>query len=422
LVVTAVCLLAAAAVLFLPGVSEDPTAIDATELDTTAVNRIVQSVAGQLQAGQAEPALPDDHLTSPYALVTPAGELIAQTAGSDYITMNYAIHNRSTIVDVPGDDGALLARLVFTNDTQALVDAALWRTRGIALAGIAACLLMVLVVLHTVERLFLKPFVNMAAAARHIAAGDLDTALAMDNANAMGPFTEAVDLLRSELQAARGREAAAEKGKKELVASLSHDIKTPLASIQATAELMQAQAAEQRQRDQLDVIIAKANQITSLTNDLFQTALEDLEQLAVTPCELPSPQLAAAITAADYQQRITRLDIPECLVRVDLLRFSQITDNILGNSYKYAATPIEVTAAIEDSMLVINFQDSGPGVAPESLPLLTSKYYRGTNSADKPGAGLGLYLAHYFATRMAGTLECQNITPGFRVTLTLPLA
>jgi signal transduction histidine kinase len=410
----ALCLAAALVVLFWPQPAQEG------QLDVVALNDTVQQVAeslGEIDAGSGLPAGPGG---APYAVFSPAGELIAQSPGSSYSSLNDAVRDRATIVDAM-QGSEVVAKVAIANDWQGQLDAATTQVKAAAVAAIAVCLLLVLLVLAFIHRRLLKPLAGMQDTARRIAANDLDVPLAMGRDNSLGAFTESLDLLRSSLATARAREVAAEKGKKELVASLSHDIKTPLASIQATAELMQAQAAEQRQRDQLDVIIAKANQITGLTNDLFQATLEDLEQLEVAPRELPSPQLAAAIAAADYEQRITHLDIPQCLVCADPLRFSQIADNILGNSYKYAATPIQVVAVIEASMLVISFQDSGPGAPPESLAVLTHKYHRGANAADKPGAGLGLYLAHYFATRMAGTLECQNTNPGFSVTVTLPL-
>ena len=83
-----------------------------------------------------------------------------------------------------------------------------------------------------------KPFKKLQSFAVNVARGNLDIPLKMDKNNPFGAFTESFDIMREELAAARQSEYAANRSKKELVASLSHDIKTPVASIKAVSELM----------------------------------------------------------------------------------------------------------------------------------------------------------------------------------------
>jgi signal transduction histidine kinase len=78
------------------------------------------------------------------------------------------------------------------------------------------------------------------------------------------------------------------------------------------------------------------------------------------------------------------------------------------NSYKYADTDIELSTSLSGDYLLIEIRDFGPGVKQEELPLLKEKYKRGSNSSDKDGAGLGLYLTEYFLTEMGGKLEISN--------------
>ena len=79
-------------------------------------------------------------------------------------------------------------------------------------------------------------------------------------------------------------------------------------------------------------------------------------------------------------------------------------DNIIGNSYKYADTDIEVSGRFDGDCLAVTVRDFGPGVASEELSLLCEKFYRAGNATGKSGSGLGLYLSRYFIEQMGGTL------------------
>ena len=92
--------------------------------------------------------------------------------------------------------------------------------------------------LFFIYRLLIKPLKEMESVAGEIAKGNLDAQLPMHKWNAYGSFTESFDLMREELKASKEREQEAEKAKREMVAELSHDLKTPVATIKATCEVM----------------------------------------------------------------------------------------------------------------------------------------------------------------------------------------
>ena len=113
--------------------------------------------------------------------------------------------------------------------------------------------------------------------------------------------------------------------------------------------------------------------------------------------------------------------MPECRVFADKMRLQQVFDNIIMNSYKYADTKINVKSYMKDEYLVISIADEGPGVTDEELPLMKQKYKRGSNSKDKDGAGLGLYLTDTFVKGMDGKLFLENSEPGLEVLVYLRL-
>lgn len=102
----------------------------------------------------------------------------------------------------------------------------------------------------------------------------MEVPLNMNKNNPFGVFTESFDIMREQLAAARKSEYEANRSKKELVASLSHDIKTPVASIKAVSELMLLRAMDAKDIRQLNMINAKAEQIDLMITDMFHATLE----------------------------------------------------------------------------------------------------------------------------------------------------
>lgn len=268
----------------------------------------------------------------------------------------------------------------------------------------------------------ISPFNKMQNFAQRVAAGDLEILLEMDRNNLFGAFTESFDIMREELHLARLREYEAERGKKELVASLSHDIKTPVATIKATTEVMQAETKDDRTKELLTVIASRAEQINSLITNMFHATLEELRELKVTTAPTASTAVYDLILTADYHKRIKPFSLPECLLIADPLRLSQVFDNVIGNSYKYAGTEMEVAASFDDNFLTIKMRDFGGGVSGKDLPLICNKFYRGDNSKNKSGYGLGLYISKHLMNQMQGELLCETMHHSFSVTLLLKLA
>lgn len=279
-----------------------------------------------------------------------------------------------------------------------------------------------LLLYHYCERSILRPFRKLQRFARDIAAGNLDIPLEMDRYGRFGAFTESFDLLREELKKARENERKADRSKKELVASISHDIKTPVASIKAATEVMLIATRDEKDKRQLERIGEKAEQINSLITDLFHTTLEELQELSVTVAEIQSTMIPQLIHNADYKGRVSPFEIPSCIVLADTVRLQQIFDNIISNSYKYADTDMKVHAVIKGQFIVVEIQDFGTGVSEDELPLLFSKFYRGENTEEKSGYGLGLYISKSLLTQMSGELHCENLPDGFAVSVMLRLA
>lgn len=391
------------------------------QLDTTEVNRIVKECGllwNETDSGQ-EFTEPEADLR--YAVTDLEGRLIYRTDTGVSASLNEAVAHRDTIVDIEVQ-GEEVGKLLIYNDSfadwQRVVRITAWIVAG---SGVLM-LLMFLIYRDYLNRTVFAPFEDLKRFASQVANGDLELPLLMDRGNAFGAFTESFDLMREELKTAKEQERAANQSKKELVAKLSHDIKTPVASIKAVSELLEVSGKTKKEQEWLKIIDTKADQIDNLISNMFQATLEELKELKVVTAEHESGLLLKILAQSDYQQKAGAAKMPECLVCFDELRMQQVVDNVIGNVYKYAGTAIEIGCSLKAEFLVIRIRDFGPGAEQLEVPLLTVKFFRGENAKGKSGTGLGLFISRYLMEEMGGVLDCGNWSDGFMVTLSVPLA
>lgn len=267
-----------------------------------------------------------------------------------------------------------------------------------------------------------KPFTRLKRFASNIANGELEIPLEMRKHNYFGAFTESFDIMREELKAAKAGEASANRSKKELVASLSHDIKTPVSTIKALCEILEIKLSENEVVSKIHTIQQKADLIDQLISNMFHATLSELEALKILPQPEPSTELLAMIEDMNHYDKIhLQNEVPSCLVIYDPLRMTQVIDNIIGNSYKYAGTDIWISFWETESEVFAKIRDEGKELEDLDLALIFEKFYRGSNSEGKSGSGLGLYLAKLFMEGMQGSLTCEA-DHGFAVTLSLKKA
>ena len=271
----------------------------------------------------------------------------------------------------------------------------------------AAGLLLLMVIWY----FYIRPFNKLSDFAASVSKGNLNVPLNMDKHNYFGAFTESFDRMREELKLSAEREAAANRSKKELVAELSHDIKTPVATIKATCEVMEVKYKEPDVQEKVTVIKSRASSVEQLVDNMFRATLDDLDELKVTPREESSLIINDMLSSLRFYGTVEQKgEIPECLILVDKLRLEQVIDNIAGNSFKYAGTTLEVEYRSDSSSVHVILSDRGPGVPEDELAMLTTKFYRGSEASEsgKDGSGLGLYLASLFMEKMGGGLELKN--------------
>lgn len=287
------------------------------------------------------------------------------------------------------------------------------------------CLLFLLTVFGYIYVSVLRPFERMKQFAEKIAQGNMDFPLEYTRSGYFGAFTWAFDSMRREIIKARACEREAIENNKTVIATLSHDIKTPIASIRAYAEGLEAgldDTPEKRQR-YVSVLMKKCDEVSRLTNDLFLHSLSDLDKLQISQQEV---ELGALLENAAAELSGERGDLyfekPESAVFVmaDPGRLLQLVENLVGNARKYARSRIEIGLSGKEGMAVLSVRDYGSGLDDEDVPFIFDKFYRGKNCGKEPGSGLGLYIVKYLAERMGGTVSLHNHADGLEVLVCFP--
>jgi len=313
--------------------------------------------------------------------------------------------------------------LIETNKDDYIKQAQTRLSVAVICAAFLLCLLMIttLTALHSG---IIRPFERLEAFAHKMTTGMFDEPLPVDRRNMFGLFTQSFDVMRVSLLEARQQQLAAERAKKELIASLNHDIKTPVTSIKLTTELLQAGGVDPAIGEKLKIIDMKADQINRLMNDMLHSALEELGELKVSLASHSSGILSDIFKSTDYLSKSRINDIPPCLIELDIPRMEQVIGNIVTNSYKYAGTDINVSFKIQEDFLQVDIDDFGTGVDQGELDLICAKFYRGENAkaAYKEGEGLGLYVAGQLMELMGGGLEAFNREDGFTIRLWIRLS
>ena len=272
----------------------------------------------------------------------------------------------------------------------------------------------------------LRPFDKMKDFASEISKGNFDVPLKYERTNYFGAFTWAFDSMRKEIKSARMAEHEAIENNKTVIATLSHDIKTPIASIRAYAEGLEANmdSSPERRTRYLQVLMKKCDEVTALTNDLLLHSLSEMGRIEIKTEEFElvpfMEQTIEDITADKKDVIFTKPDFSP-VVSADKKRMTQLVENLINNSRKYGKTDIDISMAQKDGNVQITFADKGSGIPDEDMPFITDKFYRGKNSGSENGSGLGLYIVKYITEQTGGTLELQNTYPGLKVNVSLPI-
>ncbi len=271
-------------------------------------------------------------------------------------------------------------------------------------------------------RLGTRPIGLLAVAGRSIEPGTVDAlaglaAIAIERAQ----FLDA----RKDADLARQGEAL----KSALLASLGHDLRTPLTAIRVAAGNLQASwPDEEQRREQSDVILIEVDRLTRLFQNILEMARIDAGAVTedtrwVAASEIIEAARASVEPALRGRAVTVSLD-SERLVRLDPRLTSAALSHLLENAAQYApaGSPIEVSADVAGDGLMIAVRDHGPGIPAPDLPRVFDRFYRGANAGHRrSGTGMGLAIAKGMLAVERGRISAENCPDGgARFTMIVP--
>jgi two-component system sensor histidine kinase KdpD len=209
-----------------------------------------------------------------------------------------------------------------------------------------------------------------------------------------------------------------------VLAAVSHDLRTPLASIRASAEsLAQRDVAwsPDERRSFLGVILQEATHLTRLVENLLGLGRIEAGRLLPDRSWYPVDQLIEDVVARVEPLLVRHsvaVDVPDLLppAPIDYVQIGEVLQNLIENAVKYTppGATISIAARNEGEHVLVSVADDGPGIPPQALPHVFEKFFRvrGGDRSRTRGSGLGLALARGFVEAHGGTIGVQSPPPG----------
>jgi signal transduction histidine kinase len=321
------------------------------------------------------------------------------------------------------------------------------------LVGVVVLLLIVLLAVllppsaifsYVVARRTTRRLESLAAAAAALREGDLSARVDVEGEDEVAQLQAdfnamAADLERAtgEIQAERDRVVTLLQSRRDLIANVSHEMRTPVATLRGYLDsiLKDDDPVPDDLRPDLEVIAGEVERLQGLIDDLFTLSRAEVDGLAlnVRPIDVGLlvrgrvEAMAPLAWRSDRVEVVAELpsDLPRALA--DPERLKQVLINLLRNGVRH--TPpggiVALLVAAEAEHVRIGVRDTGTGIAPEDLPHVWERFYRGAEARvkDHRGAGLGLALVKELTEAMGGTVEVESeIGQGSCFTLRLPRA
>jgi len=288
-------------------------------------------------------------------------------------------------------------------------------------AGFFVTFSLALLLLRRAVAVSLRPLGLMSATARRIAAGDRDERLRPDDERTeLGSLARAFDDMLDALEAALDAARTAEQSQRKFLADVAHQLRTPMAGIRVSVELLllQAEDAAPEERERLlGSLIRETGRVTRLVNGLLRIARLDLDTGLLVQStdlvELCRQEVARQQDLADVPLAFVVEHAPSAPVLLDPVQFQEALSNLLDNARRFALSTITVTLTEHpDGSITLLVADDGPGVLPEDRDRVFQRF---VTFGPGSGTGLGLPIARAIARAHGGDLEITDA--GFALSL-----
>jgi len=278
------------------------------------------------------------------------------------------------------------------------------------------------------SRVLTRPIRELTKVAQEMSKGNFGVKVEVKSKDEIGQLGTAFNEMSQRL-------ADFHRLRSELLADISHEIRSPLARIQSDAEILIDREIGKEERDQhLKAICDEVRNIDHLIEDLYIiTRLEQNElELNIVPSSLTevlNQEIAKFLLQMEEKKITVVKNIPASIppVMMDAMRIGQVVSNLLMNSLRYTPEKgrVEIGAQKKNGKVEIWVRDTGPGIPEDAIPYIFDRFYRVDKSRSRAtgGRGLGLAIARQFVKAHGGEIRAESeMNKGTSITFSLPVA
>lgn len=352
-----------------------------------------------------------------------SGEIVADTTPKNMENKNSSVKEPLAINGK--NIGTLIAYPVKSASVSRLEQQFVQSVNVTILFGFLVAVLLSLVIGLFLSKKISKPLTQLVSGIERVSKGETNFRLSIDSKDEFSQLGDSFNKMTETLE-------RTEHIRKSLVADVAHELRTPLAIIQAKLESVQAGALEATE----EVILHVSDEVyrlSRLVNDLQQLSLAESKTLSLHKERTEINGFVEAILS-QFQWFADEKDIrlqfsknpTDIYIEIDRDRMTQVVVNLLGNALRYTrdSGTVIVDVKVEGKSVVLHFKDTGPGIDKQKLPFIFERFYRLDESRkrDEGGAGLGLSIAKGFVEVHGGTINVTSIKgEGTRFEVSLPI-
>jgi signal transduction histidine kinase len=358
-----------------------------------------------------------------------------ETGGDGNVTITVDKSSLSMFETEVVKGGVAYGRLIFLPDIDIKDAYAFFTYLPFVIVGvfILSIFTMIIILSKLLSDGILKPLKELNHAAEMISSGDLDYEMNYKKDDEIGKFCNEFDKMRLRLKDSLEKQVEFEHSRQQLIASVSHDLKTPLTSIQGYVELLGDDIIEDpaTQKVYLDIIHSKSQQLNHLIDDLFTFSRMNLDefQIELSPADSRSLfEFMLSEKEMDFQDKPVELrverPIPSVPLSVDAPRLHQVLDNLISNAEKFTKSYIHIYTRVLPGVFEWFVEDDGIGIPQEDLSRIFDHFFKVDKSRtySNRGTGLGLAICKQIIEAHGGTISVRSqLNEGTTFKVKLPI-
>lgn len=349
--------------------------------------------------------------------------------GRSNVSGTYSVKKFAVAVPVKGDESQLLGIVLAVMDESEIMQ--VWRSFiGMFLMTSAIILLIAFLASSVTSMRQIQPITDMVKATRAYAAGDFDVRIPeLDRSDEIGELAQSFNAMADSL-------AETERQRRDFIANVSHELKTPMTTISGFAEgILDGTIPPERERESLQIIVSETRRLSRLVrrmldlsrlNALAEDTVTAQEQFDLT--EVVSQVLISLETKITGRKLDVDVQMPDDKLMVwgDPDSITQVCYNLVDNAAKFAPEGSTITVQIskKDGKAYTTVQNLGATIPPDELPLLFDRFHKAdySRSMDREGVGLGLYIVKTILNKLKENITVTSEDGVTRFTFTLTLA